>query len=101
MKILINKSRKFYILSKFLCPLHQLEDHNYFDTTSFNTILACHPKGDDGEDKYSLETIAIIPEVVLGVHILKIKQSIFSTQYNFVPQHNLVQFIVWSNVFSS
>lgn len=43
---------------------------------------------------HSLETVSIVPEVVLCVHVLQIQDCIVSPFHNLVPQHDLVQFIV-------
>ena len=40
-----------------------------------------------------LETISIIPEVILGVGLPEIKYSVVSSFHNFVPQNNLVQLL--------
>lgn len=35
------------------------------------------------------ETIAIIPEVIFGVHVLKVENCVVTTKNNFVPENNL------------
>lgn len=35
------------------------------------------------------KSIAIIPEVIFGIHILKIEYSVVATENDFVPENNL------------
>jgi len=46
------------------------------------------------------QPIAIVPEVVLGVHAAIVEHGIFAPENNLVPQNNLVQFVVGRLIFS-
>ena len=35
------------------------------------------------------QTVAVVPEVVLGVHAAVVQQSVLPAKNDFVPQHNL------------
>lgn len=45
--------------------------------------------------KYLLETIAIVPKVILGVHALVVQDSIFTSANDFIPQYDLVHRVSW------
>lgn len=59
------------------------KDYSFTVTTLYN-----HPS------PYSLQTVTIVPEVVLGVHVLEVQVGIFAPQDNLVPQDHLVQLVL-------
>lgn len=43
---------------------------------------------------HSLQTVAVVPEIVFGIHVFEIERRILAAQQNLVPQHHLVEFVI-------
>lgn len=47
------------------------------------------PAKGEGDVFVCTQTISVIPEVIFRVHILEIQNGVFTTQNDFVPEHDL------------